>query len=210
MAGNQSANYVIGNGGYITYKDAKTIYPYSVSTTIKGYGDIILTNKRGLEDSSKANLIPVGSTLSVELVLPDSPEYRDIYGNISSYLSRRNVFSVGYKLVLTDKNGMKAPVSNELYLSVPHVEELTNVLSVSGERTVKVNYDKQGGNIVIDLSQISEDVSCIVLIENRALLEAWQIVLIVVLSIVGLAGVGIAVFFIVRNRRLKNERFDTI
>jgi hypothetical protein len=35
-------------------------------------------------------------------------------------------------------------------------------------------------------------------------------VLIVVLSVVATAGIGVAVFFIIRRRRLKNEKYDII
>lgn len=219
LGGNGKSNYVIGDVGtntinynrqnVVNYTSA-SIYPYTISTTIKGIGNITITNKRGLTDHTKANLIPVYSTLSVERFGVDSAEYREIYGNISSFLSRRNVFVAGYQISLIDRNGTKTSLSNDLYLTLPSEDELKQVLSLSGDRAVDINYDEKGGNIEIDLKQINEDISYFVLIQNRALLKAWQIVLISVGSAVVLAGSGVAVFFIVRKRKLKNDRYDTI
>ncbi len=212
LGGIHSENYVIGSlrNGVLNYKDRKTIYPAKLTTTVKGVGNVSLDNKRGLDDYTKANLIPVDAVLSVERIEPNSAEYRDIANDISSFLSRRNVFAAGYKLVLTDKNGTEISINNELHLSLPSETELVNVLSLVGGNAKSIDYSADGANIIIDLSQIEEDISCFVLIQNRALLKAWQIVLIVVLSLVAAAGIGVAVFFIVRKRRLHNDKYDTI
>ena len=212
LSGDHKENYVIGDlkSGIINYKNTKTIYPAKLSTTIKGVGNVTIINKRGLEDYTKANLIPVGATLIVERIEADSAGYREIANDISSYLSRRNVFAAGYKLSIMDKNGSELAVNNELHLSVPKESELVNVLSLSGGKSKSVDYDKEGGNVIIDLNQIDEEISYVCLIQNRDLLEAWQIVLIVVLSVAVAAGIGVAVFLIIRRRRLKNEKYDTI
>lgn len=212
LAGAQKSNYIVGDFrvGVVNYKDTKTIYPYTLSTTIKGVGNVTITNKRGLTDHTKANLIPVKATLSIERIEPDSAGYREIQGDISSYLSRRNVFAAGYKIAIVDRNGAESAVNNELYLTLPSETELNNVVSLSSGKTVKVDYSKEGGNIVIDLSQIDEEISYIVMIQNRALLQAWQIVLIVVLSVVAVAGIGVTVFFIVRKRKKNLEKYDVI
>jgi len=210
LDGADKNNYVIGNKGFINFKDTKTIYPRKVNAPIKGVGTVELVNERGVQDYRKANLIPVGATLVVERIEPNSAGYRDIESMLTEFVSRRNVFAAGYKLVLLDKNGKEIKISNELYLSMPTETDLMNVVSLAGDRAKSVDFTKDGGNIIIDLSQIEEDISTFCLIQNRALLKAWQIVLIVVLSLVGAAGIGIGVFFIIRRRRLKNEKYDTI
>ena len=212
LGGDKSENYVFGEfgTGIINYKERRTIYPNKLTTTIKGVGNVSVVNERGKTDHTKAGLIPVDSTLSVERIEPNSAGYREIQDSISSFLSRRNVFAAGYRLSIVDKNGIEMNVSNELYLHLPNEKELVNVLSLSGDRAKSVDFDIEGGNVVIDLKQIDEDITYFVLIQNRALLKAWQIVLIVVLSLVAAAGIGVAVFFIVRKRRLKNERYDKI
>lgn len=212
LVGNQKNNYVIGvdRTGIINFNEPKTIYPYSISTTIRGVGDVTITNKRGLTDHTKAGLIPVNASLSVERFVADSAQYKEIYSNISSFLSRRNVFASGYKLSLIDTNGAKTEISNELYLTLPNEEELKQVLAFSADNAISVNYSDKGGNIEIDLKQIGGDIAYFALIQNRALLQTWQIVLIVVLSVVAVAGIGITVFFVVRKRKIRNDKYDTI
>ena len=215
LAGRDKANYVIGDlgNGLLNYKDLKTIYPYQITASIKGVGNVTLTNERGKTDHTKANLIPVGSKVALiaDRIEPNSVGYREIEQNISSYLTRRNTFACGYKLTLLDNNGMEVKISNELSLTLPNEESLKNIVSIVGDRAKNIQYTlDSAGNIVIDLSQIEEDISTFCLIQNRALLKAWQIVLIVVLSVVVAAGIGVAVFFIVRRRRKKNEKNDVI
>ena len=212
LDGDDAGNYVIGDfgTGMYNYSGKRTIYPDKVVTTIKGVGNVTLINERGLTDHTKAGLIPVNSTLVVERIEPNSAGFRDIQEHITSYLSRKNVFAAGYKLSLLNQNGMEVKISNQLKLSMPSESELINVLSLSGDRAKTVNYSKDGGYIVVDLSQIEEDISYFCLIQNRALLKPWQIVLIVVLSVVATAGIGVAVLFIIRRRRLKNEKYDVI
>ena len=212
LAGDDADNYVIGDfgTGIYNYSAKRTIYPNQINAPIKGVGNVTLTNKRGLTDHTKAGLIPVNSTLVVERIEPNSAGFRDIQEHISSFLSRKNVFAAGYKLKMLNENGMEIKISNELYLSMPSESELINVLSLSGSQAKAINYSKDGGYIVVDLSEIEEDISYFCLIQNRALLKTWQIVLIVVLSVVTTAGIGVAVFFIVRRRRLRNEKYDVI
>lgn len=210
LSGNQKNNYIIGTNGILNYRDAKTIYPYTISTVIKGVGNVTITNKRGLEDYTKANLIPVNSVLSVERFEAESAEYKDVYSALSSYISRRSVFAAGYNIKLIDKNGSKTSLSNELYLTIPAETDLKNVVLLSGDRVLNVSYDERGGNIEIDLKQMDGELTCVALIQNRALFKAWQIILIVVSGLGVGAGIGVAVFFIVRKRKLKNAKYDTI
>ena len=215
LDGRDKANYVVGDlrNGLLNYKDLKTIYPYQITSVVKGVGNITLTNEIGKTNHKKANLIPVGEKVSLiaERIEPNSVGYREIEEKISSYISRRNTFACGYKLTLLDNNGMEVKISNELKLTIPNEEDLKNIVSIAGDRSRNIQYTfDAAGNIVIDLSQIEEDISTFCLIQNRALLKAWQIVLIVVLSLVVAAGIGVAVFFIVRRRRKKNEKYDVI
>jgi len=215
LAGRDKANYVLGDlgNGLLNYKNLKTIYPYQITATVKGVGNVTLTNTKGRSDYTKANLLPVGAKVSLvaNRIEPNSVGYREIEEKISSYLSRRNTFACGYKLTLLDNNGMEIKISNELSLTLPNEENIVNLVSLTGDisKNVQFRFDDLG-NIVIDLSQIEEDISTFCLIQNRALLKAWQIVLIVVLSLVAAAGIGVAVFFIVRRRRKKNEKYDVI
>ena len=215
LAGRDKANYVLGDlgNGLLNYKNLKTIYPYQITATVKGVGNVTLTNTKGRNDYTKANLLPVGAKVALiaNRIEPNSVGYREIEEKISSYLSRRNTFACGYKLTLLDNNGMEIKISNELSLTLPNEENIVNLVSLAGDisRNIQFRFD-DSGNIVIDLSQIEEDISTFCLIQNRALLKAWQIVLIVVLSLVAAAGIGVAVFFIVRRRRKKNEKYDVI
>ena len=120
------------------------------------------------------------------------------------------MFKVGYKLNIKTAEGEYIPVDNNLYLSVPMEENLTAVASLSGEKTIKIEHEKDGGNIVIDLSQIEDEVSYIILTERKVLLELWQILLIVGLSVVVVAS-GVVVFIVIRKKKANSYgRYDKI
>lgn len=210
LAGEHSDNYVVRNDGRYIHTSRRNIYQDVLTATVKGYGDITISNIRGLTDHTKANLIPFDSKLVVEVVEPDSVEYVELYKHISKYLSRTNVFAVGYKLSIVDGNGNSIPVSNELHLTLPKTKDLTGSISLSGELANKIQYTKDDGNIIIDLKQINEEVSYIILTQNRALLELWQIILIGV----GVAAVGggatVAVIVIRRKKARGYSGFDKI
>ena len=74
----------------------------------------------------------------------------------------------------------------------------------------KVQYVKNEGNITIDLQQINEEVSYIILTQNRVLLELWQIILIVAGVAAVAAGAVITVVVVRRKKALGYSGFDKI
>ena len=109
-----------------------------------------------------------------------------------------------------DGNGNILPVSNDLILTIPKFNELTGAISLSGELSNKIQYTKDEGVIVIDLKQINEEVSYIILTQNRALLELWQIILIAGGVVVVAAGAVVCVIVIRKRKSLGYSRFDKI
>ena len=127
--------------------------------------------------------------------------------------SRLNIInSTNFPLLsFVDKNnGEVYVVSNELHLILPAEEDVTSAISLSGERAVGVNYTHEGGNLVIDLTQINEDVSCIILTQHRVFLKLWQILLIIGVSLSAIAGV-VVTFMVIRKKKADSYgKFDKI
>ena len=198
ISGIDRGNYVIGTNGVYEYKDEKSIYPKSLTVEAAGFGIITLENRRGVTDNNLAHLIPIGSELKVQVIRIDTAEYIEIYGSISESIRSGDEFGVGYRLFL-EAYGAPMEIDNRLYLTVPTVPGLTTALSLSGATLTNLDYAESGDFVTIDLTQVS-DVSCIVLAKKKILLKAWQIVLIVGLSVTAIGG-GVATFVIIRRRR---------
>lgn len=179
--------------------NSASIYPYSISTHIEGMGDVTITNRRGASDSSRADLIPIGATLRVDIIEPDTNEYVNIYDNIARYLSNGRVFVIGYTLRL-EVNGVSQAVNNELYLTVPNEERLTSVIWLTGEQSGELEYEVQEDTITVDLAQMSADVNTVIVTQQRRLLELWQIILIIILLLLLLL-IIIIILLIVRKKR---------
>ena len=178
-----------------------TIYPYSINCVDKGLGSIQLINKRGLKERDKVDLIPLNAVLNVEPIYPDSVEYSKIYANIQDYVKGNKEFAIGYKLILT-VNGREIDIDKNLYVSIPNAKNLVGVYYLTGSRAGKVETSSNGNNLVIDLSQIETDVETFFLTQKRILLKPWQIVLIVVTSVMVVAA-GVLTFVILRKRKHK-------
>jgi len=205
LTGTSIGNYTIST----STESGFTIYPYSLTHNVAGLGDVSLYNRKGLEDPTKANLIALGSQLLVEPIYVDTGAYAEIYSSIESFLSRRNVFAIGYKISL-EVYGEKRDISNELFLSVPNVEKQANVLFITGENMVELPYETQGNYTVVDLSKLQFNLNTVAITQRQALLQTWQIVLIVVGSVVIIGGTA-AVVVILRIRKKRSyDRFDTI
>lgn len=194
-----TANYYINNASI----SGLTIYPYELTTTIKNIGTISLINNRGLTEKSMVDLLPVNSYIKVEVIEPDSPEYAQLYRLISNRLKRNNVFAKGYYISLV-VNGEEQPIDKNLHISVPKIKDITGVYGLDEKTSSSLNYKTAGQNIIIDLSDGDGKITGVFLTQRRALLKAWQIVLIVVLSLLVVAGVVITVLII---RKKKIERY---
>lgn len=204
LIGADAQNYVIN-----TSTISASIYPYSVTTHVEGVGDITITNRRGLTQPDLANLIPIGANLRVDIIQSDTNEYVNIYDRIVRYLSNNNVFTIGYVLRF-EVNGVSRNVDSNLYLTVPNEDRLTGAIWLTGDQTGELNYEVQGDNISIDLSQIGANVNTIIITEQRLLLELWQIILIVIGAVL-LIAIIIIIFLVIRKK--KKERYsvnDTI
>lgn len=181
-----------------------TIYPYSVSTHIEGVGDITISNRRGAVDPSLADLIPIGASLKVEIIEPDTNEYVSIYDKIVRYLSNSRVFVIGYKLKF-ETNGVSQLIDNNLYLTVPNEDRLTGVVWLTGEQSGTLEYEEQGDNVTVDLAQMSADVNTIIITQQRRLLELWQIILIIIFILLLLLIIIIILLII---RKKKKEKYS--
>ena len=192
ISGEDAANYSFSN----TTLNNKKIYPNEISTKIKGIGEIKLINQAGLTDRTKVNLIPIGAKLDVEIIKADTAAYADIYSVIGKYLSNTNAFAVGYKLGLTVA-GTQEKISNELLLSIPKVDDLTNIIFLTGDRTGLVKYENKDDNILVSLNSFEEDVDTIIATQRRNLLQLWQIILIAI-AVAALIATIIIVFIVIR------------
>lgn len=200
LTGEDASNYVLNPVTGIT----ASIYPYQVSTTIEGFGEITVINERGLTDKSKVSLIPIGATLSVYSFVNDSQDYLNIYNLIASYLSNGRVFEIGIELHFV-QNGVELNLSNDLYISLPKVDRLTGVVYLTGENTGELTYTEQENTILVDLSQFEADVNTLFITRQRVLLELWQIILIVIFSLLLLIAI---IIIIVISRKRKKERYS--
>lgn len=192
----QVDNYKIG-----TITTTATIYPYSRSCDIEGFGTLVIKNDRGLTDPQYASLIPVNADFKVELVNTGHEDYNTLRKGVANHLSRMKVFGYGYKLYFT-VNGQRVDVDKHLYLVAPETNRIAGVLYYD-EEAGSVNYQKGELNktILIDLSQVKGDVNYLVITEQRDLLELWQIILIV--SIVVLILIAIITVLLILRRRKK-------
>ncbi len=192
-------NYIIAD---TTITTTASIYPYSVSVYVRGVGEVTVFNERGLTDKSKVDLIPIGAELKVETFLSDSSEYRSIYKNISQHLRGNNAFAIGYNLSI-EIEGEKQSLNKDLFVRVPKVKNLTGTLYLSGSKSGKISAETSGDGLVIDLSDIPYDVQNLLFIQQRILLEVWQIILIILLIILFIIAV-VMIFVVVRKRKKKD------
>ncbi len=205
LKGEDADNYTIKVNG-----TTANVYPYSLSTTVEGFGKIEVRNDKGLINPiygtkhELAGLIPIGAELKVELVRVDTPEYVALYPNISRYLNRNRNYAIGYKISFVNNN-ITTNLSNKLTLVLPTVARLTNALMLNSNSSIQLEYDSVDGNLVIDLSQTNYEPYTFVLVQQRVLLKPWQLILIISLAVLLLA-VIIIVFVIVRKR--KKERYS--
>ncbi|MBQ8615656.1 MAG: hypothetical protein IJ415_03730, partial [Clostridia bacterium] len=177
-----------------------TIYPYSLSTTINGIGTIEVINKRGLTEKDKVDLIPLNATLSVQPIYADSQRYVSIYGKIGKYLKGNAEFAIGYEISFI-VNGENVSIDNNLYLSIPQVKNIISAYFLTGQKTGEINYTIENGNMLFDLSQISEDVNSVFFTKTKVLFKAWQIILIVV-GVILLIALLVLLFIIIRKRKV--------
>ena len=151
-----------------------------------------------------ADLIPIGASLKVEIIEPDTNEYVSIYDKIVRYLSNSRVFVIGYKLKF-ETNGVSQLIDNNLYLTVPNEDRLTGVVWLTGEQSGTLEYEEQGDNVTVDLAQMSADVNTIIITQQRRLLELWQIILIIIFILLLLLIIIIILLII---RKKKKEKYS--
>lgn len=200
IQGGTIANYKINQIKF----EGKKIYRYTLSVDVEGYGTISIFNDRGRNGELgmiNNSVIPFDSELKVEVVKNESVEYNKLFSRFSQFTTRRNVFAVGYRIYL-DLYGEQINLNKYLRLSIPDVEELTNVIGISSSDSKAVQHEVENGYISVELSQFGNDMQYIVLIHNRSLLKLWQIILISVSAAVIVAG-GVLTFVLIRRRKLR-------
>ena len=180
-----------------------TIYPYSLSVNIRGVGKVEVMNKRGLTQKDKVALIPLNAVLKVSVIYPETPEYVSLHSRISKHLKGNNEFAIGYEIKFII-DGEEFAVDNNLYLSIPNIANLTGTYFLTGQKTGRVEYAFEDGNMLIDLSQIDENISHIYITKVKILLKAWQIVLIVIGVILLIAAI-VLTFIIIRKRKVGRD-----
>jgi hypothetical protein len=177
---------------------------------VEGVGTFVLYNKRGLTDPSKANLIPFGAVLKIETVENGTSEFMKMYQYIEQYISGTRDYCAGYKLKM-EVYGVAQPISNELFLSIPvGAKEIVSLIELTGEQTLEVDYTNDGGNIIVDLANINLNIDTFVLLEKKALLKLWQIILIIAGGVVVFCGVVTAIVIIRVRKTRKNELLEKI
>lgn len=205
LKGDDADNYKIKVNG-----TTATVYPYSVSTNVEGFGKIEVRNDKGLIKAGVetrhdlAGLIPVNAELKVEVIYADSPEYVAIYPNISGFINRNHNFAVGYKIYLNNNN-VTTKLNNNLTLILPNIERLTNLALVNENDAVELTYDLKNDCLIVDLSQTNFEALKFAVIQQRILFKSWQLILIISLVMLILV-VAVIVFIIVRKR--KKERYS--
>ena len=181
-----------------------TIYPYEIKAEVKGFGEVSLINKRGLEEKDMVSLLPLNATFVVEPIYAESSEYKAIHGSVSKHLRGNNEFAIGYKLSLI-VNGQKINIDKNLYLSIPSVKNTTGVFFLTGTQTGSLNHTNVDGKVEIDLAQLNVDVDTFFVVQRKLLLEVWQIVLIVAMSVLTISAVVLTIV-IIRKRKLKEYK----
>jgi len=200
LIGTAKGNYLV-NGDSFKITAAPSIYPYSIFANVDGYGKIEIINERGKTEQQYVSLIPIGAELKVEKIDKGGAIYADMYQTIEEYLSGNREFVVGYTLSFVS-GGKSSKISNQLYLKLPSVESLRNIISVTGDQVLNLKYDISNSQALIDLSQISTDINTFVMIANRSLFKIWQIILIVGVIVLIIAIIVVTII-IVRRRKLK-------
>lgn len=200
LGGSGAKNYYLND----VEIDGLTIYPYSLTAQVNGFGNVSLINNRGLTDKDKVDLIPLNATFSVEPIYINSPRYTSIYGSISQYVKGNNEYIVGYTIALI-VGGEKIEIDKNLHLSLPYAKNLNGVYFLTGAQAGKVDYDVETGKVIIDLSQINVDIDSFFLTQRKVLFKPWQIVLIVIAGVLVVA-VVVLVFIIIRKRKTKEYK----
>jgi len=134
----------------------------------------------------------------------DTKEYVDMYPIISKHLTNRKVYAIGYKLVL-EVNGQERAIDHNLHIHLPNVSKLTDVYYIVGERSGALDYTMEDGRILISMSQLNQDITTVILLQQRALLKPWQIILIVVLVVLVILAIVITIVIV---RKKKKERYS--
>lgn len=197
LGGSGAKNYYLNDDEI----EGLTIYPYSLTAEVQGFGNVSIVNMRGLTEKDKVDLIPLNATFSVEPIYINSPKYTSIYSSISQYVKGNNEYVVGYSIALI-VGGEKIEIDKNLHLSIPYARNLNGVYFLTGVQAGKIDYEVNHGNIIIDLAQINVDVDSFFLTQRKILLKPWQIVLIVLAGVLVISAV-VLVFIIIRKRKTK-------
>ena len=200
LIGTAKGNYIVNHDSF-KITTAPSIYPYSVFVNIEGYGKIEIVNERGKTDQSLVSLIPIGAEFQIIKIDRGGSTYTGMYQIIEEYLGGNKEFEVGYELKFV-VDGKDSKISNQLYLNLPTVESLRNIISVTGEYVVNLKFDIANSQATVDLSQIPTDVHTIVMISSRSLFKIWQIVVIVGVIVLIILSIVITIV-IIRRRKLK-------
>ena len=202
LTGPASSNYKIVST--VTLNN-KTIYPYEIQAQI-GNNVVVLRNEQGLVDSTKADLLPVGSSLEVKMFKTNSPEFTRNYKRFADFLNNTTSFSVGYEIIYK-VNNKDAEINPGLQLYIPKTDNMKDIVYLNGESSGRLNYTKTSEGVLIDLSTLNEDIEMIIVMERTSYFKPWQIALIVASGIT-LIGTGVTTFVVIRRRKLKRYIFN--
>ena len=205
ITGDSAHNYYVASSNV----EGLTIYPQKISAEVEGRGIIELINNRGLEDKELVALIPIGAELKVVTFLKESNTYIEYYPQIRDRIRGRNEFVVGYQIVMMVGENI-VPISNQLHLLIPSIEDLTGAFYLSEGETGEALSTTVGENLLIDLEPVNGELECVFLIHRKTLLTGWQIALIVIGGVTLIAGVIVTVILVRRHKKGKNAVHEKI
>ena len=183
-------------------KSTATIYPYSMTTNVRGVGTITITNKRGLTDETYVDLIKLNSRFTVDVIYSGSNGYRDIFKLMSHRFSKNNEFFIAYQITVYE-NEKPVALNKDLYITVPNIRKLTGAFFISGAQEGELSYTIARDGITIDLRSANLNIDKLVFTQQKILLKVWQIVLIILLFIALIVAV-VLMFVLIRRRKKKD------
>lgn len=200
VEGDAKDNYNVQDNMEI--KSTATIYPYSMTTNVRGVGNITITNRRGLTDENYVSLIKPNSRFTVDVIYSGSNEYRDIFKLMSHRFTKNNEFSVAYSITVYE-NEKPVELNKDLYITVPNINKLTGAFFLAGTKEGELNYEVERDGITIDLKDANLNVDKLVFTQQKVLLRVWQIVLIVILFSLVITAI-VLTFVLIRKRKMKD------
>ncbi len=198
LTGAKAHNYKLSN---ITNLKA-TVYPDQISATIDG-ATISVVNVRGKQNPEYANLIPLGSSLSITPILRGTNDYENMLPKIESLLTNNREFAKGYVIRMVENNVSKN-LDNRLHLVLPYLDNFLGAIYLAGDYSGEIATEVNNGQIVIDLSGTGFNIDTIILTRQRELFKLWQLILIIVCAVIVVIAIIVALV-IIRKKRIEES-----